>query len=139
MRKLQEAGRMADMIQRAAIVVTVFILCFGAGAICPERLPAHYCGFVQLLNSSVACTTVLLFQSDEQLVLCQVLSSRGDIPRGYTTYTSCGFRSDQKVWECSCETSKGVFRVALTETEWNNESVRYAKLCGECPHGWKNF
>jgi hypothetical protein len=127
---------MADKIQRAAIVVIVCVLCFGAGAICPERLPAHYCGVVQSLNSSVSCTTVLLVQSDDQLVLCQVLSSGGDVPRGYTTYTTCRFKKEQKVWECNHETPRGIFQAILTEMEWNNESVRCKKLCGECPSGW---
>jgi hypothetical protein len=125
------------MIQRTASILFVFVLLGGFGMVFPERSEALYCGAVQILGNEMICTTVEPFQPDSSLILCQFLSSSFLVNRGEIDYGACRLRSNEKIWECNRDVPRNLPPVTLTESEWNNVFIRYSKVCGDCPSGWK--
>ena len=109
----------------------------GTGFIFPDNSQALYCASVQPFNNEMECATVIPFGPITDLVLCQFMSNSSLVARGEVNYGKCMHYSSEKIWECDRTVPMGLPPVSLTESEWNSETIRYSKICGECPSGWK--
>jgi len=108
-----------------------FIIFLGLAIISPGPSEAQFC------RDEIACSTVYSMGSVSDLVLCQYFRPVSDIPRGYVDYVFCQGTADSNSRNCNHKFPKGLPQIALMESEWINETVRCAKLCGACPGGWE--
>ena len=123
--------RRDDMNRRIAVMVVVIFLWVGAGIFWPEQSPAQFC------QDRLVCSSVESLGPWGDLVLCQYFRASSEVSQGHVDYAYCRSTGDPRSWECDRNMPKGLSKVWLTETEWADDSIRCAKLCGRCPSGWK--